>query len=68
MVRGGETPFRTDGGNLILDCRYPGIDDPAGLQARLKSLTGVVETGLFIGLATTVIIGTAAGPRTLERA
>ena len=77
LLRGGDTPFRTDGGNLILDCRYPGIDDPAALHARLKSLTGVVETGLFIGFATTVIVGTADGlmtvgtadgPRTVERA
>ena len=42
------TPFRTDGGNLIVDCAFAAIDDPADLQCRLKRITGVVETGLFI--------------------
>ena len=62
-----QAPFRTDGGNVILDCRFNGIADPAVLQARLKAVTGVVETGLFIGLATTVIAGTENGLQTLER-
>ncbi len=58
--------YRTDGGNLIADCAFDGIADPAGLHARLKAVTGVVETGLFIGMATRVIAGTDAGPRILE--
>jgi ribose 5-phosphate isomerase A len=61
------TPFRTDGGNLILDCATGPIDDPAALAARLKSITGVVESGLFVGLATRVIAGTEAGVRIVER-
>lgn len=65
---GKDRPFRTDSGNLILDCAFPAIDDPAALHARLKAITGVVETGLFIGLATTVLVGTADGLQTLERA
>ena len=66
-LRGGaDDPFVTDGGNYILDCTFPAID-AAVLAPRLKSLTGVVETGLFIGLATTVIAGTAVGLKTLER-
>ena len=60
-------PFVTDGGNLIADCTFSAIPDPAALHARLKSLVGVVETGLFIGMATRVIAGTQAGPRILER-
>lgn len=60
--------YRTDGGNFILDCGFPGIADPAGLAGRLKSLTGVVETGLFIGMAGTVIAATPTGLQTLERA
>lgn len=65
------TPFRTDGGNLILDCAFPGpagIGDAGALQARLKAITGVVETGLFVGLATKVIAGTEHGLQRLERA
>jgi ribose 5-phosphate isomerase A len=69
MLRGGsDDPFHTDGGNLIMDCAFAEIPDPSGLQDRLKSITGVVETGLFIGMATTVIAGTPDGIRTLERA
>lgn len=60
-------PYRTDGGNLIADCRFSPIADPAALHARLKALTGVVETGLFPGIAARVIIGTPGGPRILER-
>lgn len=65
---GDGAPFHTDGGNLIADCRFAAIPDPAALHARLKSLVGVVETGLFVGLASRVIVGSAHGPRILERA
>ena len=61
-------PYRTDGGNLIADCRFAPISDPAALHIRLKALTGVVETGLFPGFASRVIIGTPAGPRILDKA
>jgi ribose 5-phosphate isomerase A len=44
-------PFRTDGGNLIADCRIGRIGDPAGLDQSLRQTIGVVETGLFIGIA-----------------
>jgi ribose 5-phosphate isomerase A len=68
LLRGGpDDPFLTDGGNLIMDCAFAAIPDPAGLHARLKSITGVVETGLFIGMATTVIAGTAEGLKVMER-
>ena len=60
-------PFVTDGGNLILDCAFTGIPDPAALHARLKALVGVVETGLFIGMASRVIVGAPSGPTVLER-
>ncbi len=59
--------FHTDGGNLILDCAFADIPDPAALQLRLKAITGVVETGLFVGMATTIIAGTPDGVRKLER-
>ena len=61
------TPYRTDGGNLIADCRFAPIADPAETHARLKALTGVVETGLFPALASRVIVGTPNGPRILDR-
>ncbi len=59
------TPFVTDNGNHILDCALA-IPDPAALDARLGRIPGVVETGLFIGIATRVIAGTPNGPRILE--
>lgn len=59
-------PFVTDNGNHILDCALA-IPDPAALDARLVAIPGVVETGLFIGIATRVIAGTPNGPRILER-
>jgi ribose 5-phosphate isomerase A len=54
-------PFVTDGGNFILDCDFGPITEAAKLQSALKSLVGVVETGLFIGLATDIIIARADG-------
>ncbi|MBC7802154.1 MAG: ribose-5-phosphate isomerase RpiA [Gemmatimonadaceae bacterium] len=64
--RGPDGPFRTDGGNLIADCGFGPIADPRALHAAIKSLVGVVETGLFIGMATRIIAGTQTGPRILE--
>jgi len=54
-------PFITDGGNFILDCRFGDLSEPASTAARIKSLTGVVDHGLFIGLATEAIVGSADG-------
>ncbi len=60
-------PFKTDQGNLILDCKFGPIADPAGLGEQLKRRTGIVEHGLFIGLATQVIIASADGIREIKR-
>ena len=49
-------PFRTDGGNLILDCAFGTIADPAALARDLAQVVGVIETGLFIGLCDTLIV------------
>lgn len=54
-------PVITDGGNYIMDAHARQITDAEGLAARLQSIPGVVEHGLFIGLATTVILGRAKG-------
>ncbi len=60
-------PFRSDGGNLILDCHFGAITDPAGLERELSNTIGVVETGLFIGMATTALVATATGIVRLDR-
>ena len=63
-VRDG-APVRTDGGNLIYDLPCGVIDDPQALAFALKGLTGVVEHGLFLGLAERALIGTDSGVTTL---
>ncbi|HEY5290074.1 MAG TPA: ribose-5-phosphate isomerase RpiA [Caulobacteraceae bacterium] len=59
------TPVLTDGGNLIYDAPCREIADPAALAAALKAVTGVVEHGLFLGLAERALIGTAEGVVTM---
>lgn len=49
-------PFVTDNGNPILDCRVSPIADPAALERSILGIPGVVGTGLFIGMAETVLI------------
>lgn len=54
-------PFVTDGGHYVLDCRFADLSDPAATAARIKLLTGVVDHGLFIGMASEAIVGAADG-------
>jgi len=49
--------FLTDNGNYILDCEFPPIQRPAEMEASIKLLPGVVESGLFVNLADTIVIG-----------
>jgi ribose 5-phosphate isomerase A len=56
--------FISDGGNFILDCRLGRIADAPALERALQAIPGVVETGLFIGLADEVLL---AGPAGVER-
>src|SRR6266480_3356848 len=54
--------FVTDNGNMILDCSFPGgIREPEELQTQLKSIAGVVETGLFLNMTERAIIGGPEG-------
>ena len=66
-LRGGEaSPFRTDNGNLVVDLTFPdGIADPARVAGALKAVTGVLEHGLFLGLAQGAIVASAAGVEVL---
>ncbi|HEX5054681.1 MAG TPA: ribose-5-phosphate isomerase RpiA [Planctomycetota bacterium] len=54
-------PFVSDNGNFVLDCKYDGIEDPAWLAQHLDSLVGVVDHGLFVGMAGRILVGNAAG-------
>lgn len=51
------TPFHSDNGNMILDCRCNAIDDPIALEQALLNIPGVVDTGLFLGMAEKILIG-----------
>ncbi len=60
-------PFATDAGNRILDCSFGPIPNSFELAARLNARAGIVEHGLFLGLATDLIIAGADGIRHLAR-
>jgi ribose 5-phosphate isomerase A len=59
--------FVTDGGHWLLDARLQRIADPKTLAARLSAIPGVVEHGLFIGLARAAIVAGPNGVRLVER-
>lgn len=61
-------PFVSDGGHYIIDCAFnDGIADPWRLEAELKHRAGVVETGLFLDMAESVVVAAAAGVNVLAR-
>lgn len=59
-------PFITDGGNYILDCAAGPINSASDLEKELNNVVGVVEHGLFLGMASEVLIGGAEGVRSLK--
>jgi ribose 5-phosphate isomerase A len=61
------SPFRTDEGHVILDCAFAGIADAVALNAALNAIPGVVEHGLFIGMASVALIAGASGVSTMIR-
>ena len=64
----GEAPFVTDQGNLILDCAFGSIPEPEVLAFSLKRVPGVIEHGLFLGLADLAIVAGKGGVKALRRA
>jgi ribose 5-phosphate isomerase A len=50
-------PVITDQGNMVVDVTFAAIPDPAGLEARINHIPGVLENGLFVGLAGRVLVG-----------
>ncbi|WP_142857441.1 ribose-5-phosphate isomerase RpiA [Salinigranum halophilum] len=60
-------PVVTDNGNLVLDCDFGAVDDPAALARTLSETPGAVEHGLFVGSADEVHVGTDSGVTVLER-
>lgn len=60
-------PFITDGGNYILDCRFAQITDAARLETDVGMIVGVVESGLFIGRSSAVIVASPGGVEVMTR-
>ena len=65
--KGKVGPVITDNGNVVVDASFGPIDKPVELEKRLKMIPGVVETGLFVGLADMVYLGTSSAIERIER-
>ena len=59
-------PFKTEAGNLIVDVQIDRISQPSELETALNLIPGVVETGLFVGRTSVLIVGSPQGVRTLH--
>lgn len=66
-AKGKVGPVITDNGNFIVDVDFASITAPKELNLRLKSIPGVIETGLFIGMADVVYVGTKTSVQRLRR-
>jgi len=59
-------PFITDEGNVILDCHFAGLSNPRQMAQLIRAQPGVVEHGLFLGMATEAVVAGAGGVVVLE--
>jgi ribose 5-phosphate isomerase A len=62
-----ERPFVTDNFNVILDCAVGPIEDPPALERAIRAIPGVIDTGLFLGTAATVLVADGGTVRELVR-
>lgn len=60
-------PFTTDGGNYVLDCAFGPLAQPDIIAQHIKAITGVVDSGLFIGMTERVYVGAADGVHVYDR-
>lgn len=67
LRRNDDKPFITDSGNYILDCRFTEILNPKTLEIEVNNIPGVIENGLFLGIAETIIVGGKDGVKVLKR-
>lgn len=65
LRRTGEQPFTTDNGNLVFDVAFGVLEDPRDLGIRLHAIPGVIEHGLFVGLAQAAVLAGPSGVRVL---
>ncbi len=61
----GEQPYVTDGGNYILDCRFGPLADPGMIEQRIAKIVGTVESGLFVGRTSLVVVASTTGVEVL---
>ena len=61
-----EHPYVTDGGHYTADCQFSSIPDPAALEGEIKSIPGALECGLFVGLASAVVVGREGSSEIIE--
>ncbi len=61
-----EHPYVTDGGHYTADCQFGSIPDPAALDGEIKSIPGALECGLFVALASAVVVGREGGTEVIE--
>ena len=61
----GEQPFVTDGGNHILDCRFGPLTDPGEVERTIAMTVGAVESGLFVGRSSMVVVASPTGVEVL---
>jgi ribose 5-phosphate isomerase A len=62
-----DAPFKTDGGNYIYDCAFGAITDAAALAEAISDIPGVIEHGLFVGIAKVLVIAKADGVEVIEK-
>jgi len=66
-IESNSKPFVTDNGNYICHCQFEnGIDKPKELDTKLMNISGVIDTGLFINMATKIIIGSPNGTKIID--
>jgi ribose 5-phosphate isomerase A len=65
-AKSGDGPYLTDEGNYILDCACGRIEEPEVVAAEIRGIVGVVEHGLFLGMATLALVGGEDGVRELR--
>jgi ribose 5-phosphate isomerase A len=63
----GSAPVTSDNGNYIVDCDFGAISEPERVEREIVSIPGVVEAGLFCGIADVVLVGSEDGVRSLKR-
>jgi ribose 5-phosphate isomerase A len=61
----GEQPYVTDEGHFIIDCRFGPVLDPAALETRIATTVGTVESGLFVGRSSMVVVASITGVEVL---